>query len=107
MQQLKTANRFISLTPYDPDDSDTEEEADELTIIDKPQDNLSAGSEGTEYFDTFDGYDDMPYPQQGTEPPPREQWEEAAPIDLFNDDIVKIRHELDELLASCKEITTP
>ena len=107
MQQLKTANRFISLTPYDPDDSDTEEEADELTIIDKPQDNLSAGSEGTEYFDTFDGYDDMPYPQQGTEPPPREQWEEAAPIDLFNDDIVKIRHELDELLASSKEITTP
>ena len=107
MQQLKTANRFITLTPYDPDDSDTEEEADELTIIDKPQDNLSAGSEGTEYFDTFDGYDDMPYPQQGTEPPPREQWEEAAPIDLVNDDIVKIRHELDELLVSSKEITTP
>ena len=107
MQQLKTANRFISLTPYDPDDSDTEEEADELTIIDKPQDNLSAGSEGTEYFDTFDGYDDMPYPQQGTEPPPREQWEVAAPIDLVNDDIVKIRHELDELLESSKEITTP
>ena len=78
MQQLQTANRFISLTPYDPDDSDTEEEADELTIIDKPQDNLSAGSEGTEYFDTFDEYDEMPYPQQGTTPPPREQWEEAA-----------------------------
>ena len=50
MRQLQTANRFISLTPYDPDDSDTEDEADELTITDKPQDNLSAGSEGTEYF---------------------------------------------------------
>ena len=107
MKQLRAANRFISLAPYDPDESDSEDDADELNVTDKPPDNLSAGSEGTEYFDTFDGDDDTPYFQQGTEPPPREQWEEAAPIDLMNDDIIQIRQELDELLASCKEIATP
>ena len=107
MQQLQTGNRFISLTPYDPDDSDTDDEANEVTIIDKPHDNLSARSEGTEYFDTFDEYDDMPYLQKGTSPPPRERWEEAVPIDLVNDDMVMIRHELDELLESNKEITNP
>ena len=107
MQQLRAANRFIALTRDDPDDSDTEDEADELTIADKPPDNLSAGSEATEYFDPFDGDDDTPYFQQGTEPPPRAQWKEAAPSDLMSDDIIEIRHELDELLVSCKEISTP
>ena len=107
MQQLKAANRFISLAQDDPDDSDSDEDAAELTITDKPPDNLSAGSEGTEYYDPFDGDDDTPYLQQGAEPPPREPWEVAAPIDSTSEEILQIRQELDDLLVSSKEMETP
>ena len=49
--------------------------------------------------------DDTPYFQQGAEPPPREQWEIAAPIDFFNvQEVSQISHQLDELFLSEKEV---
>ena len=62
----------------------------------------------TEYFDALETEDDAPYFQQGAEPPPREQWETAAPIDFFNvQEVTQISHQLDELFLSEKEIETP
>ena len=108
MQQLMAANRFISLAPDDPDDSDPDEDTTELLITEKPLDNLSAGSEGTEYYDPLDGDEDTPYFQQGTEPPPREPWEEVAPIDFSNSqEVLQRRQELDDLFVSTKEVETP
>ena len=50
----------------------------------------------------------LPYFQQGAEPPPREQWEIAAPIDFFDvQGVSQISRQLDELFLSEKEIETP
>ena len=83
LQQLMASNRFISLASPDPDDSDRDIEPTEPTIPDKTVEDVSVDSE-TEYFDALETDDDTPYFQQGAEPPPREQWEIAAPIDFFN-----------------------
>ena len=83
LQQLMTPNRFISLTSPDPDDSDTDIEPAEPTAPDNTVEDVSMDSD-TEYFDVIETEDDAPYFQQGAEPPPREQWEIAAPIDFFN-----------------------
>ena len=78
-----TPNRFISLASPDPDDSDTDIEPAEPTAPDNTVEDVSVDSD-TEYFDALETEDDTPYFQQGAEPPPREQWEIAAPIDFFN-----------------------
>ena len=88
MQQLMTSNRFISLTSPDPDDSDTEIEPTEPIAPDNAVEDVSMDSD-TEFFDAIetvdvDTDDDVPYFQQGAEPPPREQWEIAEPIDFLN-----------------------
>ena len=85
LQQLMTPNRFISLASPDPDDSDTDIEPTEPTAPDKTVEDVSVDSE-TEYFDALETDDDVPYFQQGTEPPPKEKWEIAAPIDFSDVD---------------------
>ena len=47
LQQLRTVNRFVSLTPNDPDDSDTDTEPTEPRTVDKPHDDGSAVSDDT------------------------------------------------------------
>ena len=107
LQQLMAPNRFISLASPDPDDSDTEIEPTEPTVPDKTVEDVSVDSE-TEYFDALETDDDTPYFQQGAEPPPREQWEIAAPIDFFDvQGVLQISRQLDELFLSEKEIETP
>ena len=103
-----TANRFISLATDDPDDSDTDIEPTVPCITEKPREDTSADSDQSVYFDALEADDDTPYFLQGTEPPPREEWEIAAPID-FSDvqGILRISHQLDELFLSEKEIETP
>ena len=71
MQQM-TENRFISLAPDNPDDSDTDTEPTEILIIrERPHDDVSAASDGTEYYYAVEANDDTPYFQQGAEPPTR------------------------------------
>ena len=65
-RQLMTTNRFVSLAPDDPDNSETETEPAEPRIKDKPQDDVSAVSDDTVFYDAND---DTPYFQAGTEPP--------------------------------------
>ena len=103
-----TANRFISLATDDPDDSDTDIEPTVPCITEKTREDASADSDQSIYFDALEADDDTPYFLQGTEPPPREEWEIAAPID-FSDvqGILRISHQLDELFLSEKEIETP
>ena len=78
-----------------------------LRIADKPQDDASAASEDTLYFDANDDTP-RPYFLTGTEPPPREQWDVAEPID-FQDvqGVVYLSHQLDAAFQSTKEIETP
>jgi hypothetical protein len=104
-RQLMTTNRFVSLAPDDPDNSETETEPAEPRITDKPQDDVSAVSDDTVFYDANA---DTPYFQAGTEPPPREQWEVAAPIN-FHDvhGVLRLSHQLDETFRSVKEIETP
>ena len=83
IQQLMTENRFISLAPDDPDDSDTDMEPTEPCITERPHDDVSAASDGTRStLMLWEADDDTPYFQQGAELPPREEWEIAAPIDF-------------------------
>ena len=82
LQQLMASNRFISLASDDPDDSDTDIEPTEPTIPDKTGEDVSVDSDQSVYFDALETDDDTPYFQQGAEPPPREEWEIAAPIDF-------------------------
>ena len=108
LQQLMASNRFISLASPDPDDSDTDIEPTEPTIPDKTGEDVSVDSDQSVYFDALETDDDTPYFQQGAEPPPREQWEIAAPIDFFDvQGVLQISHQLDELFLSEKEIETP
>ena len=69
IQQLMAENRFISLAPDDPDDSDTDTEPTEPCITERPHDDVSAASDGTVYFDAWEADDDTPYFQQGAELP--------------------------------------
>lgn len=102
-----TENRFISLTPDDPDDTDTDTEPTDPCTTER-QDDVSAASDGTEFWDAREADDDTPYFQQGAEPPPREKWEIAAPLDFSNIlETLKISHQLDALFLSEKEIETP
>ena len=108
LQQLMAPNRFISLASPDPDDSDTDIEPTEPTIPDKTVEDVSVDSDQSEYFDALESDDDTPYFQQGAEPPPREQWAVAAPIDFFDvQGVLQISRQLDELFLSEKEIETP
>ena len=69
IQQLMTENRFISLAPDDPDDSDTDMEPTEPCVTEKPREDVSADSDDTVYFDAWEADDDTPYFQQGAELP--------------------------------------
>ena len=107
LQQLMTPNRFISLASPDPDDSDTDIESTEPAVPAQTVDDVSVDSD-TEYFDAIEADEDTPYFQQGADPPPREQWEIAAPIDFVNvQGVSQISHQLDQLFLSEKEIETP
>ena len=107
LQQLMTPNRFISLTSPDPDESETDIEPAEPTAPDDTVEDVSMHSD-TEYFDALETDDDVPYFQQGTEPPPREKWEIAAPIDFLNvHEVTQLSHQLDQLFLSQKEVETP
>ena len=64
-----TENRFISLAPDDPDDSDTDTEPTKPCITERLHDDVSAASDGTVYFDAWEADDDTPYFQQGAELP--------------------------------------
>lgn len=64
-----------------------------------------AASEDTIYFDAND---DIPYFQAGTDPPPREQWDVAEPLNF--QDYNKTAHliqQVDEAFQATKEIATP
>ena len=65
-QQLMVSNRFVSLAPDDPDNSDTDTDQTEPDTTGKPPDEASAASEDTLYYDAND---DTPYFLAGTEPP--------------------------------------
>ena len=107
LQQLMTPNRFISLMSPDPDDSDTDIEPAVPTAQDQAVEDVSMDSD-TEYFDAIEVEDDAPYFQQGAEPPPREQWEIAEPIDFLNvQAVTQLSHQLDQLFLSHKEVETP
>ena len=58
LQQLMTENRFVSLAPDDPDNSDTDPEVTEPRSANKPQDEGSSVSDDTVYYDA---QDDTPY----------------------------------------------
>ena len=108
LQQLMASNRFISLAPDDPDDSDTDIDLTGPTITDKTGEDASVDSDQSVYFDALEAEEDTPYFLQGAEPPPREEWEIAAPIDFSNvQGVLQISHQLDELFLSEKEIETP
>ena len=108
IQQLLTANRFIPLATDDPDDSDPDTEPNVPCITEKAREDASADSDQSIYFDALEAEDDTPYFLQGSEPPPREQWEIAKPIDFSNvQGVLQISHQLDELFLSEKEIETP
>ena len=93
LQQLMTPNRFISLASDDPDDSDTDIEPTVPTITEKTREDASTDSDQSVYFDALEAEDDTPYFLQGTEPPPREEWEIAAPIDFSNvQGVLQISH---------------
>ena len=105
LQQLMTPNRFISLASDDPDDSDTDIELTGPTITDKTGEDASADSDQSVYFDALEAEDDTPYFLQGAEPPPREEWEIAAPIDFSNvQGDLQISHQLDELFCRRKRL---
>ena len=108
MQQMMAENRFISLAPDDPDDSDTDSEPSSMQVAAKPHDEASAPSDATEYHDVDDGEQDNPYFQLGADPLPREQWKPAAPIAFFNEhETLRTRQALDDLFQAEKEIETP
>lgn len=105
LQQLLASNRFISLARDDPDDSDTDTDQTEQRLADNPQDEASAASDDTLYYEAND---DTPYFLTGTEPPPREKWDVAAPINFLDfDGILHICHKMDATFQSKKEIQTP
>ena len=105
LQQLMTVNRFVSLAPDDPDNSDTDPEVTEPHIANKPQDEVSTISDDTVYYEAND---DTPYFQTGAEPPPREEWEVAKPIDFRDvNGVLRLSHQLDAAFRSAKEIETP
>ena len=105
LQQLRTVNRFVSLAPDDPDNSDTDTEPTEPRTVDKPHDDVSAVSDDTVYYEAND---DTPYFQAGAEPPPREEWEVAKPIDFRDvNGVLHLSHQLDATFHSVKEIETP
>ena len=54
LQQLMTVNRFVSLAPDDPDNSDTDPEVTEPHIANKPQDDVSTVSDDTVYYEAND-----------------------------------------------------
>ena len=92
-RQLLTVNRIVSLVPDDPNNSETETEPAEPRITDKPQDDVSAVSDDTVFYDAND---DTPYFQAGTEPP-REEWEVAASINFHNvHRVLRLSYQLDE-----------
>ena len=62
-QQLMVSNRFVSLAPDDPDNSDTDTDQTEPDTTGKPPDEASAASEDTLYYDAND---DAPYFLAGT-----------------------------------------
>ena len=49
-RQLMTVNRFVSLAPDDPDNSETDTEPAEPHVTDKPQDDVSAVSDDTVFL---------------------------------------------------------
>ena len=105
LQQLLASNRFISLARDDPDDSDTDTDQTEQRLADNPQDEASAASDDTLYYEAND---DTPYFLTGTEPPPREKWDVAAPINFLDfDGILHICHKMDATFQSKKEISNP
>ena len=56
----------------------------------------------------YDANDDTPYFLAGTEPPPREQWDVAAPINFQDvDGITYLAHQMDAAFSSMKDIETP
>ena len=84
LQQLMASNGSISLAPDDPDDSDTDIEPTGPTITEKTGEDASVDFDQSVYFDALETDEDTPYFQQEAEPPPREEWEIAAPIDFSN-----------------------
>ena len=56
-----TENRFISLAPDDPDDSDTDMEPTEPCVTETPREDASADSDHSVYFDAREADDDTPY----------------------------------------------
>ena len=101
-------NRFISLAPDDPDDSDEDNEPSPTQVVVRPTEDGSAPSETTEYLSLDDGEQDNPYFQLGTDPLPREQWKPVAPIDFTNEhEALQTRQTLDELFHVQKEIEAP
>ena len=55
-----TENRFMSLAPDDPDDSDTDMEPTEPCVTEKPREDASADSDHSVYFDAREADDDTP-----------------------------------------------
>ena len=105
LQQLMTENRFVSLAPDDPDNSDTDPEVTEPHISDKPRDDVSTVSDGTVYYEVND---DTPYFQTGAEPPHERNGKLPTPINFRDiNGVLRLSHQLDAIFRSAKEIETP
>ena len=108
LQQMMAPNRFISLAPDDPDESDGQSEPSPSQAVARPHDGASAASDATEFLSVDDEDYDNPYFQFGADPLPREQWKIAAPMDFANQhEVLRNRQTLDELFHAQKEIETP
>ena len=103
MQQLHIGNRFHSLAPDDPDNSDSDTEVISRPTTEQPQGDASSTGSGTEYFDV---QGDAFYFQAKAEQPPREPWDVAHPLD-FNDlgQTFSLIHQLDEGFHATKDIS--
>ena len=105
MQQLHVGNRFHSLAPDDPDNTDSDTEVISRPTTEQPPGDASSTGSGTEYFDV---QEDAFYFQAKADQPPREPWDVAHPLD-FNDlgQTFSLIHQIDEGFQATRDISNP
>ena len=105
MQQLQVGNRFHSLAPDDPDNTDSDTEVISRPTTEQPPGDASSTGSGTEYFDV---QEDAFYFQAKADQPPREPWDVAHPIDFNNlGQTFSLIHQIDEGFQATRDISNP
>ena len=105
LQQLLVGNRFHTLAPDDPDNTDSDTDVTSRLTTEHPQEDPSSAGGDTEYFDV---QEDAFYFQAKADQPPREPWNVANPLDFndFNQTLYLI-HQIHEGFQATKDISTP